>query len=56
MSNISRRDDLNVKPTKSGIRRLKRNLENTKDALTYKDEEILPIEKVQRDKLKYRKR
>lgn len=39
-----------------GIRRLKRNLENTRDALTYKSEEILPIEKVQRDKLKYRKK
>ena len=25
------------------------------DALTYKSEEILPIEQVQRDKLKYRK-
>jgi N-acetylneuraminate synthase len=39
-----------------GIRRLKRNLQTTKEALTYKSEEILPIEQVQRDKLKYRKR
>lgn len=38
-----------------GIRRLKRNLEGAYEALTYKPEEILPIEKVQRDKLKYRK-
>ena len=39
-----------------GIRRLKRNLENTRDALTYKSDEILPIEQVQREKLKYRKK
>ena len=38
-----------------GMRRLKRNLEQTYEALTYKSEEILPIEKVQREKLKYRK-
>lgn len=38
-----------------GMRRLKRNLVQTYEALTYKTEEILPIEKVQRDKLKYRK-
>ncbi len=38
-----------------GIRRLVRNLRATCDALTYKNEEILPIEQVQRDKLKYRK-
>lgn len=38
-----------------GMRRLKRNLVQTQEALTYKKEEILPIEKVQRDKLKYRK-
>lgn len=38
-----------------GMRRLKRNLEQTYVALSYKKEEILPIEKVQRDKLKYRK-
>lgn len=34
---------------------LKRDLENTYQALTYKRTEILPIEQVQRDKLKYRK-
>lgn len=39
-----------------GIRKLKRNLEATYSALTYKDEEILDIEKVQREKLKYRAR
>lgn len=39
-----------------GMRRLKRNLVQTKEALTYKSTEILPIEQVQRDKLKYRKR
>lgn len=38
-----------------GIRKLKRNLECTYKALTYKDQEILPIEQVQRNKLKYRK-
>lgn len=38
-----------------GIRKLKRNLDGTYDALNYKSEEILPIEQVQRDKLKYRK-
>lgn len=38
-----------------GIRKLKRNLEGTYEALTYKNSEILPIEQVQRDKLKYRK-
>ncbi|WP_349946606.1 N-acetylneuraminate synthase family protein [Lacrimispora sp. BS-2] len=38
-----------------GIRRLVRNLRATCDALTYKNEEILPIEQVQREKLKYRK-
>lgn len=38
-----------------GMRRLKRNLQQTYMALTYKKEEILPIEKVQREKLKYRK-
>lgn len=37
-----------------GIRRLKRNLVATYDSLTYKETEILPIEQVQRDKLKYR--
>lgn len=38
-----------------GVRKLKRNLEQAFEALTYKQEEILPIEQVQRDKLKYRK-
>lgn len=38
-----------------GIRKLKRNLQATCRALSYKKEEILDIEKVQRDKLKYRK-
>lgn len=37
-----------------GIRKLKRNLIATYTALTYKDQEILDIEQVQRDKLKYR--
>lgn len=39
-----------------GIRKLKRDLEATYKALTYKAQEILPIEQVQRDKLKYRRR
>lgn len=39
-----------------GMRRLKRDLEATYKALTFKDEELLDIEKVQREKLKYRKR
>ena len=39
----------------SGLRKLKRDLEAVYDALSYKSEDILPIEKVQRDKLKYRK-
>lgn len=38
-----------------GIRRLARNLEAAYDALHYKTSEILAIEQVQRDKLKYRK-
>ena len=38
-----------------GIRKLKRNLEGTYEALHFKKQEILPIEQVQRDKLKYRK-
>lgn len=38
-----------------GVRRLCRDLKNVRKALTYKGEEILPIEQVQRDKLKYRK-
>lgn len=37
-----------------GIRRLKQDLNDTYSALTYKDVEILDIEQVQRDKLKYR--
>ena len=36
-----------------GIRKLKRNLISTYEALNYKQVEILPIEQVQRDKLKY---
>ena len=39
-----------------GMRRLKRDLESTWKALAYKEQEILPIEQVQRDKLKYRVR
>lgn len=39
-----------------GIRKLKRNLEATYRALNYKKEEILDVEKIQRDKLKYRKK
>lgn len=38
-----------------GIRKLVRNLAGTYEALTYKQAEVLPIEQVQRDKLKYRK-
>lgn len=38
-----------------GIHKLVRNLNAVHDALTYKDIEILPIEQVQRNKLKYRK-
>ncbi|NLO09337.1 MAG: N-acetylneuraminate synthase [Clostridiales bacterium] len=37
-----------------GIRRLKRNLLATYESLSYKSNEILPIEQEQRDKLKYR--
>ncbi|MBE5967381.1 MAG: N-acetylneuraminate synthase [Lachnospiraceae bacterium] len=37
-----------------GLRRLKRNLLATYNSLSYKSSEILPIEQVQRDKLKYR--
>jgi sialic acid synthase len=37
-----------------GIRRLCRDLRNVGQALTYKSEEILPVEAVQRDKLKWR--
>lgn len=39
-----------------GIRKLKRNLEATYKALNYKKEEILDVEKIQREKLKYRQR
>lgn len=38
-----------------GIRKLVRNLNAVHEALTYKTAEILPIEQVQRDKLKYRR-
>jgi sialic acid synthase len=38
-----------------GFQKLVRDLKATSEALTLKSEEILPIEKVQRDKLKYRK-
>lgn len=37
-----------------GIRRLVRDLSAVQQALNYKEQEILPIEQVQRDKLKYR--
>jgi N-acetylneuraminate synthase len=37
-----------------GMRKLKRNLMVTQEALAYKTKEILDIEQVQRDKLKYR--
>lgn len=37
-----------------GIRKLVRNLNAIHEALSYKETEILPIEQVQRDKLKYR--
>lgn len=39
-----------------GVHKLVRNLNAVHDALNYKDIEILPIEQVQRDKLKYRNR
>lgn len=38
-----------------GVRKLVRNLNAVHEALTYKPTEILPIEQIQRDKLKYRK-
>ena len=38
-----------------GIRKLKRDLMAAYKALHYKPEEVLPIEQVQREKLKYRK-
>ena len=37
-----------------GLRKLKRDLLNTRKALAYKYQEILPVEEVQRDKLKYK--
>ncbi|WP_242203336.1 N-acetylneuraminate synthase family protein [Aestuariivivens insulae] len=39
----------------SGMRKLCRDLKATYEALSYKQEEILDIEKVQRDKLKFKK-
>lgn len=39
-----------------GLQKLVRDLHHTYDALSFKKEEILPIEQVQRDKLKYRSR
>ena len=38
-----------------GIRKLKRDLNAAYQALSYKSQDILPVESVQRDKLKYRK-
>ena len=38
-----------------GVRKLVRNLNAVYEALSYKSQEILPIEEIQRDKLKYRK-
>ncbi|MFW6311851.1 MAG: N-acetylneuraminate synthase family protein, partial [Nanoarchaeota archaeon] len=38
-----------------GLRRLVRDLRAVEKALNYKEKEILDIEKVQREKLKYRK-
>jgi N-acetylneuraminate synthase len=37
-----------------GLRRLVRDLRHAHEALTYKKEEVLAVEKVQRDKLKYK--
>lgn len=39
-----------------GVRKLVRNLNAVYSSLQYKSQEILPIEQVQRDKLKYKKR
>ena len=39
-----------------GVRKLVRNLNAVYQSLTYKDQDILPIEEVQRQKLKYRKK
>lgn len=38
-----------------GIRKLARNLHAVYESLSYKTEEILPVEQIQRNKLKYRK-
>ncbi len=38
-----------------GIRKLKRDLNAAYQALSYKSQDVLPVESVQRDKLKYRK-
>lgn len=43
-----------LEPT--GLRKLSRDLDATYKSLTYKNEDILEIEQVQRDKLKFRKR
>jgi sialic acid synthase len=37
-----------------GLRRLARDLRNVKKALSYKNEDILPVEEIQRNKLKWR--
>ncbi|QHT69573.1 N-acetylneuraminate synthase [Rhodocytophaga rosea] len=37
-----------------GLQKLARDLHHTHESLTYKNQEILPVELVQRDKLKYR--
>jgi sialic acid synthase len=42
-----------LEPT--GLAKLVRNLHQTHEAMSYKERDILDIEKVQRDKLKYRK-
>ena len=42
-----------LEPT--GLRKLSRDIKATFAALTYKSSDILPVEQVQRDKLKYRK-
>lgn len=39
-----------------GLQKLVRDLQHTFEALAYKKSEILDIEKVQRDKLKFRKK
>ena len=42
-----------LEPT--GLRKLCRDLQATHKVLKFKNEDILPVEKIQRDKLKYRK-